>query len=347
MNYRFLGRSGLQVSELCFGTMTFGGVDFFKDVGNTQVKEARQMVDICMEAGITLFDTADMYSNGTSEKILGEAIGKERRDKVLIATKAFFRTGPGIHDIGLSRQHIIQACEASLKRLGTDYIDLYQVHNFDALTPLEETLYALETLVRDGKVRYIGCSNYSGWHLMKALALAKEYQYQPFISQQIYYSLLARDAEHELIPVSLDQGVGMLIWSPLSSGLLSGKYRRDQKPTEGRIAQMGNAIGPPVDYDRLYRIVDVLDAIAKERSKTVAQVALNWLLRRPMVSSIIIGARNEQQLRDNLAAVGWSLSSEEVNRLDKASESEEPYPLWHQHMFAKERNPLTATAYQA
>ncbi len=344
MEYRFLGKSGLQVSVLSFGTMTFGGGEVFKYMGTAQTAEARKMVDICLEAGINLFDTADMYSQGLAEKVLGEAIGKERRSQVIIATKAFFRMGPGIHDIGSSRLHLIKACDDSLKRLGTDYIDLYQIHESDILTPFEETLSALDQLVRDGKVRYIGCSNYSGWHLMKALSIAEKRGYQPFISHQANYSLLARELENELIPLGLDQNVGTIVWSPLAFGLLSGKYRRGQpQPDNTRLAHL-EAPGY-FEWERLYNIVDVLDAIGKERGKTVAQVALNWLLRRPTIASAIFGARNEAQLRDNLGAVGWSLTEGEVRRLEKASETPEPYPYWHQHKYGAERNPYVARAY--
>lgn len=345
MEYRFLGKSGLQVSVLSFGTMTFGGGEFFKFVGSMQVAEARKMIDICIEAGINLFDTANMYSQGLSEKVLGEAIGKNRRSDVIIATKAFFRMGPGIHNVGASRLHLIQACEDSLKRLGTDYIDLYQIHESDAYVPFEETMSALDRLIQDGKVRYIGCSNYSGWHLMKSLAIAEKYRYQPFISHQVNYSLLARELENELIPLGLDQNVGTLVWSPLAFGLLSGKYRRGQpKPAETRLNHM-DAPGT-IDWELLYKIVDELDSIAKERKKTVAQVALNWLLRRPTIASVIFGARNETQLRDNLGAAGWALTREEVERLEKVSALPEAYPYWHQHMYGAERNPYTARAYQ-
>lgn len=344
MEYRFLGHSGLQVSELSFGTMTFGGVEMFKNIGSTQVQEARKLIDICLEGGVNLFDTADMYSFGQSETILGQALGKERRDKVLIATKAFMRMGAGVHDTGLSRMHLIKACEDSLKRLGTDYIDLYQVHNFDMHTPLEETLSTLDQLVRDGKVRYIGCSNYSAWHAMKAMAVSEKYRIQPYISQQIYYSLLSRDIENELIPFGIDQRLGTIVWSPLSFGLLSGKYKKGQKPTEGRYTEIEGILGA-VDWERLYKIVDVLEDIAKAKSKSVSQVALNWILRKPTVSSVIIGARTEAQLRDNLGAVGWKLTEEEVRKLDEVSAQPEFYPVWHQHRFAGERNPAIAKAY--
>ncbi len=345
MEYRFLGKSGLQVSALSFGTMTFGGHDFFKYMGETQVDEARKLIDICLEAGVNLFDTADIYSQGLAEKILGQAIGKDRRDKVLIATKAFGRMGPGIHETGLSRLHLIKACEESLRRLGTDYIDLYQVHLFDALTPLEETLSALDQLIHDGKVRYIGSSNFSAWQSMKAQAIADHYLYQPFISQQMYYSLLVRDLENEAIPFGIDQNVGTLVWSPLSFGLLSGKYRRGQpQPSDTRLANI-EALGP-IDWEKLYRIVGVLEDIASARSKTIPQVALNWLLHKPSISSLIIGARNQEQLLDNLGAIGWNLTEGEIRRLDEVSAKSEPYPIWQQHKFGAERNPDLSKLHQ-
>lgn len=344
MEYKFLGKSGLQVSRLCFGTMTFGGSHGFETLGNVSEEDAKRQVDICLEAGVNIFDTADMYSRGGSEEILGRAIGK-RREQTIIATKVFFRMGEGIHEIGLSRKHIISACEDSLRRLNTDYIDLYQMHNFDAFTPLEETLSAMNTLLQQGKIRYIGCSNFAGWHLMKALGISERMGYDPIISQQVYYSLAARELEHELIPLSLDQNVGILIWSPLAWGLLSGKYQRNKpKPENTRLA-FWDAPGT-VDWNKLYDIVDVLAEIAKSKGKTIAQVALNWLLRRPGITSIIIGARNEQQLRDNLGAVGWSLSEEEVRRIEQVSDVPEIYPYWHQHRFAGDRNPLVQRTYQ-
>ena len=342
MDYRFLGRSGLQVSELTLGTMTFGGTGLFEKIGNTQVEEARRLVDICLEAGLTTFDTADMYSLGLSEKTLGQAIGKERRDKVLIATKAFMRVGEGVHDVGLSRQHIIKACDASLRRLGTDYIDLYQVHSFDSLTPLEETLQALDRLVQDGKVRYIGNSNFCAWQSMKAKAVSERLGYQQFCSQQIHYSLLCRDVEMEILPFGIDQGLGAMIWSPLSFGLLSGKYRRGNITPPNSRAEVLEILGV-IDWERLFHIVDALEEVAKKRSKTVPQVALNWLLRKKGVATVIIGARTEAQLRDNLGAVGWQLSAEEVQQLDKASQTPESYPTAHQRKFAGERNPQLVT----
>lgn len=344
MEYKFLGNSGLQVSRLCFGTMTFGGTHGFESLGTVTEEEAKRQVDICLEAGINIFDTADMYSRGLSEEILGKAIGPKRREQTIIATKVFFRMDDGHHNVGSSRKHILSACEASLRRLKTDYIDLYQLHNFDALTPLEETFSALNTLLQQGKIRYIGCSNFSGWHLMKAIGISERKGYEPIISQQVNYSLIARELELELIPLSLDQKVGILVWSPLSFGVLSGKYRRNKpKPADTRLAAW-EAPGT-FDWEMLYNIVDVLEEIAKSRNKTIPQVALNWLLRRPGISSLIIGARNEQQLRDNLGAVGWSLNEEEVRRLEKASEIPEIYPYWHQHKFAGDRNPFDQRVY--
>lgn len=337
METRFLGNSGLDVSVLSLGTMTFGGVDRYQVMGSTQVEEARRLIEICLEAGLNLFDTADFYSWGKAEEVLGEALGTRRKD-VLVATKVFARMGKGPHDTGLSRQHIIEGCEASLRRLRTDYIDLYQAHNFDSLAPVEETLRAFDDLVRAGKVRYIGCSNFSGWHLMKSVAISSGQGLARYVSQQINYSLIARDAEHELIPLGLDQGIGVLVWSPLQFGLLSGKFRRDgATPSGSRLAQL-EAPGT-IDYDRLYRIVDSLDRIAGERGVSVAQVALNWLTRKPGVASVILGARNEAQLRDNLSAATWELSDEEVRQLDEVSALPLPYPYWHQRKWGAERNP--------
>ena len=337
MEYRQLGGSGLKVPVLAFGTATFGGGnEFFKQWGSTQVDEATRLVDIALEAGVNFFDTADVYSHGMAEEILGEAI-KSRRDKILLATKACFRMEPGPNGLGASRYHLVRACEASLRRLQTDYIDLYQLHGFDAITPVEETLRALEDLVRSGKVRYIGCSNFSGWHLMKSLAVAEKYGLPRHVSHQVYYSLAGRDYEWELMPLGLDQKVGAIIWSPLAGGRLTGKVRRDQTPpadsrvsTTRETAQSGNE-------ETLYRTVDVMDEIAAETGKTLSQIALNWLLQRPTVTSVIFGARNEEQLRANLGAVGWNLSAEQVARLDAASAIPPIYPYWHQRGF--ERNP--------
>jgi aryl-alcohol dehydrogenase-like predicted oxidoreductase len=342
MNYRLLGNSGLKVPTLCFGCATFGGGnEFFKAWGSTDGAEARRTVDLCLEAGVNFFDTADIYSDGLSETILGEAI-EGRRHEVLISTKATFRLGKGPNDLGSSRHHLIQACEASLRRLKTDYIDVYHLHGFDALTPLEETLSTLDQLVRSGKVRYLACSNFSGWHLMKSLALSERYGWSKYVAHQVYYSLIGRDYENELMPLGIDQKIGALIWSPLGWGRLTGKIRRNTPlPAESRLHKTAD-YGPPTDDELLYRVVDAADEIAKETGKTVPQIALNWLLRKPTVSSIIIGARNEEQLRQNLATEGWSLTPDQVARLDRAGDATIPYPYWHQRQFT-ERNPLPAS----
>ncbi len=337
MEYRFLGASGLEVSVLSFGTMTMGGEGRFAAMGNVQVEEARRQVGICLDAGVTLFDTADMYSNGKSEEVLGKALGTHRKD-IVLATKALVRLEPGTNKAGLSRRYLIQACEASLRRLGTDYIDLYQSHNWDSLTPVEETMAAFDDLVRDGKIRYAGCSNHSGWQLMKTLMVCDRLGIRRYISQQINYSLLARDAEHELVPAGLDQGVGIMAWSPLQAGLLSGKFRRGQpRPSESRL----NTLEVPggLDEERLYKTTDALAEIAERRGVSIAQVALNWVMRKPRVDTVIIGARTEQQLRDNLAAATWALTDEEVRHLDAVTARPLPYPNWHQQKFGAERNP--------
>jgi len=338
MEFRQLGRSGLKVPALSFGTGTFGGgTEFFRAWGASDVAEATRLVSICMEAGVNLFDTADVYSNGLSEEILGKAI-EGRRQYVLISTKSTFRLGTGPNDVGSSRHHLIQACEASLRRLATDYIDIYHLHGFDALTPVEEVLSTLNHLVESGKVRYIACSNFSGWHLMKSLAVSDRYGWPRYVGHQVYYSLLGREYEWELMPLALDQGVGALVWSPLGWGRLTGKLRRGQPlPAGSRLHQTADK-GPQVADERLYKVVDALEQVAKETGKSVPQIALNWLLQRPTISSIIIGARNEDQLRQNLAAEGWSLSAPQVAALDRASEQEPVYPYWHQRQFA-ERNP--------
>jgi aryl-alcohol dehydrogenase-like predicted oxidoreductase len=339
MDSKQLGKSGLKVPMLSFGTGTFGGRgDFYRAWGATEVEEARRLIDICLEAGVNMFDTADAYSSGRSEEILGEAI-KGRRAEVIIATKAFFRTGVHPNSGGASRYHLIQACEGSLKRLGTDYIDLYQMHGFDALSPVEETLRALDDLVTAGKVRYIGASNFSGWHLMKSLAASDRYGWSRYVAHQVYYSLVGREYEWELMPLGLDQGVGALIWSPLGWGRLTGRIRRGQPlPKVSRLATTAK-YGPPVADELLYRVVDALDAVAKETGKTVPQISLNWLIHKPTVSSVIMGARNEQQLRDNLGAAGWSLTSDQTARLDVASRVTPLYPYWHQRATAADRNP--------
>src|ERR1700722_897381 len=336
MEYRQLGQSGLRVSVLSLGTMTFGGESVFSKVGATDVKGARRQVDLCIEAGVNLFDTANIYSHGLSEEILGQVL-EGRRDEVLIATKFRMVLRAGPNEGGASRYHIIRECEDSLRRLRTDHIDLYQIHEWDGETPLDETLEAFDTLVRSGKVRYIGCSNYSGWHLMKALAIADRRNYQRFVSQQVYYSLQARDAEYELIPITLDQGLGILVWSPLAGGLLSGKYRRGQQPPEGS-RHLNNWGEPPIhDQEQLYNIIEVLVEVAKTRNVSAAQVALAWALGRPGMTSLVIGARTETQLADNLAAANLTLSAEETARLDSASLPRLLYPYWHQAKTAKER----------
>jgi aryl-alcohol dehydrogenase-like predicted oxidoreductase len=335
MEYRRLGRSGLFVSALTLGTMTFGGQGGFSKVGATDVAGARRQVDMCLDAGINLFDTANIYSGGESEEILGEAISG-RRDDLLLATKVRMPVGDGPNDTGLSRHHIIRQCEESLRRLGTDYIDLYQVHEWDGLTPLEETLDALDALVKSGKVRYVGSSNYSGWQLMKALGISERLGLQRYVSQQIHYTLQAREAEYELVPLAIDQECPILVWSPLAGGLLSGKYRRDRDASEGRHVEGWDE--PPVyDTDKLYDTVDVLVEIAGDRGVSAAQVALSWLLGRPGVASVIVGARTDEQLADNLEAAELELSEEERLRLDEVSAPPLLYPFWHQAKTASDR----------
>jgi len=341
MEYRQLGGSGFKVPVLTLGTGTFGGKgDLFSAWGNTGVPEATRLVDISLEAGLTMFDSADVYSAGLAEEILGKAIAG-RRDKVLISTKATFRSGDGPNDAGSSRFHLIRAVEGSLKRLGTDYIDLFQLHGFDALTPIEETLSTLADLVRAGKIRYLGCSNFSGWHLMKSLAISEKYGYPRYVANQAYYSLVGREYEWELMPLGLDQKVGAVVWSPLGWARLTGKIRRSQPlPAVSRLqSKLNNEIGPQIDKDYLYTVVDAIDEIAKETGKTVPQIALNWLLQRPTVSTLVIGARNEEQLRANLGAIGWNLTPQQVAKLDTASAVPLIYPYWHQAGFS-ERNPF-------
>jgi aryl-alcohol dehydrogenase-like predicted oxidoreductase len=336
VEYRTLGASGLKVSMLTMGTMTFGGRGGFANVGSTGVDEARQQVDLCLEAGVNLIDTADVYSSGLSEEILGQVL-KGRRDEVLVGTKVRMPMGPGPNDAGLSRHHILSGCEASLRRLGTDHIDLYQVHEWDGLTPLEETLEALDLLVQAGKVRYVGASNYAGWQLMKALGTAERTGLPRFVSEQIYYSLQARDAEYELIPAAVDQGLGVLVWSPLAGGLLSGKYRRGQEPPAGS-RQLTDWNEPPVyDQETLYDTVEVLVAIGAEHGVSAAQVALAYLLGKPGVTSLVVGARTTAQLTDNLAAADLVLTAEERDQLDKASAPPLIYPYWHQAKTASDR----------
>ncbi|MCF2500565.1 MULTISPECIES: aldo/keto reductase [Dyadobacter] len=330
MEYRQLGASGLKVPVLSFGTGTFGGGgDFFKAWGNTQTDEAARLVNLCMDAGITFFDTANVYSQGLSEEILGKAI-IGLRDKIILSTKATFKMGTGPNDFGSSRFHLVRSCEDSLRRLKTDYIDIYHMHGFDANTPVEETLSALNDLITAGKVRYIACSNFSGWHLMKSLSVSEKYGWSKYIAHQAHYSLLSREFEWELMPLAVDQHIGTIVWSPLSAGRLGGKYRRNQPmPSEGRIAQ-GGGEGPEIPEEFIFHLIDVLDEVAAETEKTVAQVALNWLLQRPTISNVVIGARNEEQLKQNLGAVGWNLSLEQVKKLDAASDKAPTYPYWHQ-----------------
>jgi aryl-alcohol dehydrogenase-like predicted oxidoreductase len=336
MDYRQLGSSGLRVSALTLGTMTFGGRDRFAAVGSTDVAGATRQIDLCLDHGVNLIDTANVYSAGASEEILGAAV-KGRRDRILIATKARMPMGEGPNDAGLSRHHLIAECEASLRRLGTDHIDLYQVHEWDGHTPLEETLEALDTLLRSGKVRYVGASNYAGWQLMKALATADRNGYRRFVTQQIYYSLQARDAEYELVPLAVDQGVGILVWSPLAGGLLSGKFRRGVEGPEGSRALSDWGEPPVRDREQLYDTIETLVEIGEGHGVSAAQVALAWLLRRPGVVSLIIGARTDEQLADNLAAAELALSDDEVVRLEEVSRPPLIYPHWHQAKTARDR----------
>jgi len=330
MEFRQLGSSGLLVPVLSFGTGTFGGGnEFFKAWGNTDVAGAKRLVDICLEAGVNLFDTADVYSLGLSEEILGKAI-EGKRNRVLISTKATFRMEDGPNGLGSSRYHLMKACEDSLRRLGVETIDIYHMHGFDSLTPIEETLKTLDTLVQSGKVRYIACSNFSGWHLMKSLAISERYGWSRYIGHQVYYSLVGREYEWELMPLGLEEKVGALVWSPLGWGRLTGKIRRNQSlPEQSRLHKTAE-FGPQVPDELLYKVVDVLDEIAKETGKTIPQIALNWLLQRPTVANVIMGARDEKQLRDNLGAAGWSLSKDHVAKLDAVSDVTPIYPYWHQ-----------------
>lgn len=341
MEYRQLGGSGLKVPALSLGTGTFGGGgDFFKAWGASDVAEATRLVDVCLEAGLNMFDSADIYSHGMAEEILGQSL-KGRRDHVLISTKATFRAGQGPNDVGSSRFHLLKSVDASLRRLQTDYIDLFQLHGFDAVAPVEETLSTLDDLVRAGKIRYIGCSNFSGWHLMKSLATSDKFGWSRYVAHQAYYSLVGRDYELELMPLAADQKVGAVVWSPLGWGRLTGKIRRGQPlPEQSRLqSKLVKDIGPPVPDEHVYKVVDAIDAIAKETGKTVTQIALNWLLQRPTVATVIVGARNEEQLRQNLGAIGWNLTPAQVKQLDEASATTPTYPYWHQKGFA-ERNPF-------
>ena len=338
MEYRHLGASGFKVPVLSFGTGTFGGKgEFFEAWGATDVAEARRLIDICLDSGVTMFDSANIYSRGSSESVLGEAI-KGKRDKVLISTKATFRFDDEPNNVGSSRFHLIQAVDASLRRLQTDYIDLFQLHGFDAKTPVTEVLSTLDDLVRAGKIRYTGVSNFSGWHLQKSQDVADRYGYPRYVANQAYYSLVGRDYEWELMPLGLDQGVGAVVWSPLGWGRLTGKLKRGQPlPEKSRLHKTAD-MGPPVPDEYLFRVLDAIDEVAAETGKTVPQIALNWLLQRPTVSTVLIGARNEEQLRQNLGAVGWNLTPEQMAKLDAASAVRPAYPYWHQEGFA-ERNP--------
>jgi aryl-alcohol dehydrogenase-like predicted oxidoreductase len=353
VEYRLLGNSGLKVSALSFGTATFGGASFFKAFGETQVDEAKRLVDLCIDAGVNLFDTADMYSFGQSEEILGKTL-KGKRDKVLVATKMHMPMSEEVNSLGASRHHIVRSVEGSLKRLQTDYIDLYQLHNIDLLTDFEHTLRALDDMVRSGKVRYIGVSNYSAWQLMKALAISEKKNLERFVSLQAYYSLVARELEHEFLPLCVSEGVGVLVWGPLSGGFLSGKFKRGQKADantrRGQIGDYG-----VIDEEKGFDIVDELEKIAKERKASVSQVALNWLLRKPAIASVVLGARNEEQLKDTLKTTDWCLTPEEFARLDAVSKPVIPYPYWHQqenshrlpaleHQFTKPPQKQLATA---
>lgn len=340
MDYRTLGRSGFKVSALGFGAGTFGGKGpLFSAWGNTDIEQARRLIDLSLEAGVNFFDTADVYSDGASESILGAAI-KGRRDEVVLSTKLTLRAGDGPNEVGASRHHLLRATDKALKRLDTDYIDLLQLHHFDAMTPVEEAMSTLDDLVRAGKVRYIGASNFSGWQLMKSQAAADRYGYSRFVANQTYYSLIGRDYEWELMPLGQDQGVGAVVWSPLGWGRLTGKIRRGQPLPEGSRLHDTAGFAPPVDPERLYRVIDALDEVAAETGKSVPQIALNWLLQRPTVSTVLIGARNEEQLRQNLGAIGWNLEPAQIAKLDAASAVTPPYPYypyWN-GQFA-ERNP--------
>jgi aryl-alcohol dehydrogenase-like predicted oxidoreductase len=338
MEYRQLGHSGLKVSALSFGAGTFGGgTEFFRAWGTTRGDEATRIVDLCLDAGVNLFDVADVYSNGLAEEVLGKSIAG-KRNRLLISTKATFRLGDGPNDVGSSRYHLIESVNGSLKRLDTDYIDIYHMHAFDATTPVDETLDTLDTLVRTGKVRYIACSNFSGWHLMKSLSVSERYGWARYVAHQAYYSLVSREFEWELMPLGIDQRVATLVWSPLGWGRLTGKIRRGHPlPETSRLPQTAE-YGPPIDDEFLYKIVDAIDEVAKETGKSVPQIALNWLLQRPTVASIIMGARNEEQLKQNLGSAGWNLTPEQVAKLDAASAVTPIYPYWHQRQFI-ERNP--------
>src|ERR1700689_227436 len=340
MEERLLGRSGLKVSVLSFGAATFGGGnEFFSAWGNSDVAEATRLVNVCFDAGVNLFDTANVYSRGLSEEILGKALGN-RRQQALISTKVTFPMGDGPNEMGSSNYHVLRQCEASLRRLGTDFIDIYHLHGFDAGTPIEETLHTLETLVSSGKVRYIACSNFSGWHLMKSLGISEEYGWARYVAHQAYYSLVGRDFEWELMPLGIDQKVATIVWSPLGWGRLTGKIRRGKPLPEVSRLHSTAEQGPPVPDEYLYKVVEALDEVARETNKSIPQIALNLLLQRPTVANVIIGARNEEQLRQNLAAAGWNLTPDQVAKLDAASEQTPAYPYWHQRQFVRNPKPV-------
>lgn len=335
MEYRVLGQSGLKVSVISMGTFSFGGVGAFQKVASQDVADAKRLVDVCLDGGVNLFDTANMYSLGRSEEILGEAL-KGKREGVLISSKVRMRVGDGPNDEGTSRFHVIRECERSLKRLQTDHIDIYHMHAWDGVTPIEEMLSALDTLIQSGKVRYIGCSNYSGWHLMKALWISEKRLLPRFITQQIHYTLEAREAEYELLPISVDQGLGVTVWSPLAAGLLSGAFGRNRAPEHSRQADGWSE--PPIrDWERLWTIVEVLDDIAASRGITAAQVAIAWTLSRPAIVSLVVGGLTEQHFRENIAAVDLTLEAGELDRLNRVSRVPYIYPYWHQHNFARDR----------
>jgi len=328
MEHRFLGHSGFKVPALGFGAGTFGGQGpLFSAWGRTDVDGARRIVDICLDAGVSLFDTADVYSDGASESILGAAL-KGRRHRAIVSTKLALRLGDGPNDVGASRHHLIEGTHAALERLGTDHIDILQLHAFDAMTPVDMVLDTLDDLVRAGKVRYIGASNFSGWQLMKSLAASQRLGLQRYVAHQAYYSLIGRDYEWELMPLGLDQGVGAIVWSPLGWGRLTGKVRRGRPLPEGSRLHETAGFAPPVDEERLYRVVDALDVVAEETGRSIPQIAINWLLQRPTVSSVLIGARDEAQLVHNLGAVGWQLTPAQVAALDAASAVTPPYPYY-------------------
>jgi len=333
MEYRRLGHSGLRVPALSFGTGTFGGSnDFFKAWGSTDAGGASRLIDVCLDHGVSMFDSADIYSDGMAEEILGAAI-KGKRDRLLISTKATFNSGDGPNDYGSSRQHLVDAVDRALTRLGTDHIDVFQLHGQDYNTPVEETLATLDQLVRSGKIRYIGASNFSGWHLMKSLSASDRYGYPRYVAHQAYYSLLNRDYEWELMQLGRDQGIGAIVWSPLGWGKLTGKIRRGQPAQPGTRAHDIAGTGPHFEEERLFRIVEALDVVAGETGKTITQIALNWLLQRETVATLIVGARNEEQLLQNIGAVGWALTPDQVATLDAASDTPPAYPVWHQREF--------------